>query len=110
MSALDVGARIRATAVAAIDKACLGEDFGVDCAPIVAQAPGGGVVVVYQIITTTRSPLLGQGPLMNVTVIQSASPTGEQVEQAVAEAMRGLRELASKILADGNAASSAHTR
>lgn len=102
MSATDIAAKVRAAGLAAIDKQCFGEDFGFDAAMVAAPSPSGSVVILYTLTITTRSPLLGQGPLVNVTQIQSPHPTGEQVEQAVTQAMAGLRELSSQILADRN--------
>lgn len=103
MAAIDNNAKLRAAALSVIDKACFGEDFGFDAALVVAQAPTGGAMVVYQLVVTKKSPLLGQGPLVNVTQITSPDPTADQVEQAVTQAMKGLRELSTKILTDGRA-------
>lgn len=108
MAAIDNGAKLRAAALAAIDKQCFGEDFGFDAAPSLGQGPNG-VVVLYTLIVTKKSPLLGQGPLVHVVNLPTPAPTAEQVEQAVTEAMKGLRDLSSKILTDGNA-TSLHTR
>jgi hypothetical protein len=98
MAAIDIAAKIRSAALAAIDHQCFGEDFGFDVAFTLAPAPSGGAMVIYTLTVTARSPLLGQGPLVNVTQIQSPHPTGEQVEQAVTQALKGLRELSGKIL------------
>lgn len=98
MAAIDNLAKLRATALSVIDKTCFGEDFGFDSSPVAVQSPTGGVMVIYTLILTKRSPLLGQGPLVNVTQIPSPDPTAEQVEQAVTQAMAGLRELSTKIL------------
>lgn len=100
MAAIDNGAKLRATALTAIDKACMGEDFGFDATVSLAQSPTG-VVPVYTVVLTKRSPLLGQGPLVHVTTIPSPQPTDQQVEHAVTEAMKGLRELSTKLLTDG---------
>lgn len=98
MAAIDIAAKVRAAALATVDKQCFGEDFGVDASAVAVQGPTGGVMVLYTLIVTMRSPVLGQGPLVNVTQIPSPHPTSEQVEQAVSKAMQGLRDLASKIL------------
>jgi hypothetical protein len=104
MSAIDVAAKVRAAAVAAVDKGCFGEDFGVDINAGLAQTPTGGLAVLYTLILSTRSPLLGQGPLVNFTQVASPNPTAEQVEQAVTQAMKSLRDKASEILTGGNPA------
>jgi hypothetical protein len=104
MSAIDVAAKVRAAALAAVDKGCFGEDFGVDTTAVVAQSPGGSAMVVYTLIVSMRNPLLGQGPLVTITQIPFPHPSAEQVEQAVTQAMKGLRDLSSEILAGGNAA------
>ena len=102
MAATDNGVKVRTAALAAIDKACFGEDFGLDAAMQLAQTPNG-VMPVYALVFTTRSPLLGQGPLVHVATIPSPAPTGEQIEQAVTAAIKALRDLSTKILTDGNA-------
>jgi hypothetical protein len=98
MSAIDTAAKLRSAALATIDRQCFGEDFGFDATAVVAPAPTGGVMVVYTMIVTKKSPLLGRSPLVNVTQIQSPDPTGEQVEQAITQALSNLRDLSSKIL------------
>lgn len=100
MSAIDNGAKVRTAALAAVEKACFGEDFGVDATLSLAQSQAG-VMPVYTLVFTTRSPLLGQGPLVHVATIPSPAPTGEQIEQAVTQALKGLRDLSTKILTDG---------
>lgn len=103
MGAIDTGAKVRTAALAAVDKGCFGEDFGVDATADLAQTPAGATVVVYTLILTMRSPLLGQGPLVVITQIPSPSPTAEQVEQVVTQAMKTLRDMSSRILAGDNA-------
>jgi hypothetical protein len=100
MGAIDIAAKVRSAALAAVERQCFGEDFGVIATAVVAPTPTGGFAVLHTLVVSTRSPLLGQGPLVNVTQIQAPDPTGEQVEQAVTGAMKGLRELSSKILND----------
>lgn len=102
MAAIDVAAKVRAAALATVGKSCLGEDFGVDATATLVQSPTG-VVVVYTLILSLRSPLLGQGPLVVMMQIPSPNPATEQVEHAVSEGVKGLRDLSSKILNDGNA-------
>lgn len=104
MGASDTMAKLRSTALATIERNCFGEDFAFDATTVVAPTPAGGVMVAYTLILTTRSPLLGQGPLMNVMQIPSPAPTAEQVEQVVIEGMKGLRALSTKILSGEHAA------
>ena len=99
MGAVDNGAKLRAAVLAAIDKQCLGEDYGFDAAPSLGQGPNG-VVVLYTLIVTKRSPLLGHGPLVHAVNLPTPAPTAEQIEQAITEAMKGLRELSTKLLTD----------
>jgi hypothetical protein len=99
MAAIDTAAKVRSAALSAAERQCFGEDFGIDASASLGQGPGG-VMVVYTLIVTMRSPLLGQGPLVNITQIPSPDPSAEQVEQAVTKAMAGLRELSTKILND----------
>ena len=102
MGATDITAKICATAHTAIEAACLGEDYGFDCAPMPAQTPDGKMTIVYILTLTKRSPLLGQGPLLTVTQIQSPDPSAADVEKAVTEGMRALRELSSNMLSGRN--------
>ena len=102
MAATDIAAKIRTAALAAIDAGCLGEDYGFDCAPMAAPTADGKVTVVYLLILTKRSPLLGQGPLLNVSQIASPDPSVADVEKAVTDGMQGLRELSSKLLTSQN--------
>lgn len=105
MAAIDIAAKVRSAALAAIEKQCFGEDFGVDAAVGVVPSPTSGAMVVYTIIVTKKSPLLGQGPLVHVVQLPSPDPTTEQVEQAVTVAMSGLRDLSTKILTGDHTAS-----
>lgn len=97
MTAIDVPARIRATALAEIDKQCFGEDFGFDCALFVTQAPNR-VIVGYNLVTTCRSPLLGQPPLMNIAQLLTSDPDAAAITNVVTDAMRELRQFSAKIL------------
>lgn len=99
MAAIDNAAKLRATALAAIERQCMGEDFGFDAAPVVGHAQGGGAMALYALIVTKKNPILGQGPLVNVTHLPTPAPTAEQVEKAVTDAMTGLRKYASELLA-----------
>jgi hypothetical protein len=99
MAATDIAAKVRSAALSTIERSCFGEDFGVDASASLAQS-ATGPVVVYTLIVTTRSPLLGQGSLVHVTQIQSPDPSAEQIDQAVTQAMAELRRASSKILAD----------
>jgi hypothetical protein len=101
MPAIDIAAKIRATALAAVEAACLGEDFGFDCTLTVAPQPSG-MIAVYTLLVTKRSPLLGQGPLMHASQIPSADPLPVDVERLVTEGMKALRELSGKMLAGQN--------
>lgn len=103
MSAIDVAAKVRSAALAAVDKGCFGEDFGVDATATLVESPNGAVVV-YTLIVSMRSPLLGQGPLVTITQLPSPHPSAEQVEQAVTVAMKSLRDASTQILSDGNTA------
>jgi len=104
MTAVDVSAKIRNTALAAIERQCFGEDFGFDCSLIVLRDAGGRMVTGYNMVTTCRSPLLGQPPLTNIAQLMSSDPDPAAVETLVTDALRGLREFAAKILKGGPAA------
>jgi hypothetical protein len=98
MTAIDTSANVRAAARTAIEKQSFGEDFGFDCAPSAVQTPAG-IAVFYTLVITKKHPLLGHGPLANITRIPAAEPTAEQVEEVVADAIRQLRELSAQIMA-----------
>jgi hypothetical protein len=101
MAAAGIAAKIRGTALTAIGKQCLGEDYGFDAASSVVQGPGG-LAVIYTLVITGRSPLLGQPPLAHVVQIPFADPPAEAVEQAVTDAIRQLREASANLLARQN--------
>jgi hypothetical protein len=101
MPAIDVAAEIRATALTTINAQCLGEDFGFDCRMVIntTQRP---MVVLYQLVTSIQSPLLGEPPLNNISQIISPHPDQVAVEQVVTEAMAALRQLRKQLLAKHN--------
>jgi hypothetical protein len=101
MAALDITAQVKAWAVTAVSAQAFGEDFGVDAAWAVVPAPAGAQVL-FTLLVTMRSPLLGQGPLFCLSQLATPQPTQDQVEQAVAEQLRQLRELSRSVLAQGN--------
>jgi hypothetical protein len=101
MGAIDITTKVRAAANAAIERECLGEDYAFDCS-VSALQHTAGLIVVYTLVISARSPLLGQGPLMNVAQIQSPNPDDHQVETAVTDAIHSLRELSTKILSGQN--------
>lgn len=98
MTATDTGAKVRAAAMAAIEKQCFGEDFTFDCMPGAMQTPTG-ITVLYTLIVTKKSPILGHGALVNLSQVPCPDPSAEQVEKAVTDAMRKLRELSAQKLA-----------
>jgi hypothetical protein len=102
MGGCDISAKIRTAALTVIEAGCLGEDFGFDCTPMIAPGPDGKPMAVYVLTLTKRSPLLGQGPLLNLSQISSPDPSVADVEKAVTDGMRGLRELSSKLLSGQN--------
>lgn len=101
MGAIDTAARIRATALDAIGKQCFGEDIGFDMFPGLAPGNGQQPVLVYTLVFTRRSPLLGRGDLMHVTQLLNV-PTDAQVTEAAGTALAQLRDLAAKLLAPAN--------
>lgn len=98
MTATDMDAKVRAAALATIDKQCFGEDFTFDCMPGAMQTPTG-ITILYTLIITKKSPILGHAALVNLSQIPAPDPAAEQVEQAVTSAMRKLRELSASKLA-----------
>jgi len=102
MAAIDTSARIRASVADAIGKQCMGDDIGFDVAPMVPVVNGQPAGVLYRLFFTKRSPLLGQGPLMNISQVAAADPSDAQILEAVTTALRELRELAAKLLAPQN--------
>jgi hypothetical protein len=109
MAAIDIAAKIRSTALAAIEAQCFGEDFGFDCAMALMPNPAGGVQVMYTLMVSMRSPLLGQGPMFAPIQMQSPQPDAPAVEKFVTKAMRELRETSRKLLSGAqNSATAAH--
>lgn len=101
MAAADTGAQVRAWALAEIDAQCFGEDYGVDIAWDAVPTPQG-VQVMYRVMVSCRSPLLGQGPLFSLAPLPSPQPTAEMVKAAATETIRQLRDLSAKVLAGAN--------
>lgn len=101
MTITDIPCVVGHWAVAAADKVAFGEDFGVgvNWAPVPTRQ---GPQVVFMVLLTMRSPLLGQGPLFALGQIASPQPTQEQVEGCVGELARQIRELSARVLAQGN--------
>jgi hypothetical protein len=92
----DQDAEIRDLVEASISKRRAGVDyvFDVTWQPAQMQTPGGVQnVVVYTIVLTRRSPLLGQGPLYHLAQIPSPRPTPEQVDEQISDGIRQLAAL-----------------
>ncbi len=103
MAASDMSALIRAAALAAIDRQCLGEDYTFDVALQVTTGEHRPVTA-YVLVITRKSALLGKGPLCNISTLGSAAPSAEQVEAAVGAAITSLRQMARRQLAGQNGA------
>ena len=92
----DQDAEIRDLVEASISKRKMGVEYGFDVTwqPVQMQTPGGVQnVVVYTIVLTRRSPLLGQAPMYHLAQIMSPRPTPEQVDEQVADGIRQLAAL-----------------
>jgi hypothetical protein len=94
----DQDAEVRELVEASIGKRRMGVDYGFDVAwqPVQAQLPNGAVqnIVVYTIVLTRRSPLLGEPRnLFHLAQIPSPRPTAEQVDEQVADGIRQLAAL-----------------
>lgn len=92
----DQDTEIRDLVEASISKRKMGVDYGFDVTwqPAQAQTPAGVQnIVVYTIVLTRRSPLLGQGPLYHLAQIPSPRPTPEQVDEQVADGICQLAAL-----------------
>lgn len=97
MGAVDVGAQVRAWALAEVEQQCFGEEFGVDVGWDAMQTPAGPQVG-YRIAVSCRAPLLGQGPLFALAPLLMPQPTAEQVREAVTALLRTLREASAQML------------
>jgi len=92
----DQDTEIRDLIEASISKRKMGVDYGFDVTwqPVQAQTPQGVQnVVIYTIVLTRQSPLLGQAPLYHLAQILSPRPTPEQVDEQVADGIRQLAAL-----------------
>ncbi|MGH3203862.1 MAG: hypothetical protein ACRDP5_17685 [Streptosporangiaceae bacterium] len=101
MAAVDTGSRIRITIVKTIQKHCFGEDVAFDVFPGI-EVQNGAPVITYTMTFTKRSPIIGQGKMLNVSRINGADPTDAAVAEAVTTALTQLRELGEKLLASPN--------
>jgi hypothetical protein len=101
MSASDISEELRAWMRAEIDAQCFGEDFGFDVVPQATLTPQGPLAQ-YLFIVTMRSPLLGQGPLLNVAAVSAPRPSRENVRQVVTAALAGLRAASAQVMAGAN--------
>ena len=101
MAATDITAQVKAWAIAAAGAQAFGEDLGVD-ATWAAAPTTQGVQVAFTLLVTMRSPLLGQGPLFSMTQLATPQPSQEQVDNAMAEMLRQIRELSRQVLAGAN--------
>ena len=101
MAAIDTGARVRATIADTITKQCFGEAIEFDVFPGV-DVQDGRPVITYTMTFAKRSPIIGQGKMLNVSAVTAAVPTDEAITNAVANALRELRELSAKLVASPN--------
>lgn len=101
MTTLDVNARIRTALATEIDKQAFGQDFGFDCTLAFAPVPTGGTMIMYQLLFTMRSPLLGQPPIPHIVRLAHPQPTPEMVEKAVTDALKILRDRGAEALKAG---------
>lgn len=89
----DQADEVRHLADAAIARRQMGTDHGVDVSWVAAQTmtpAGPAPVVIYQLLITRRSPLIGGGPLFHIAQIASPRPAEKEVDDAVADGMRML--------------------
>lgn len=89
---VDQAAEVRLFMDEAIRKRKMGVEYGYDVTWMPAQSPQG-TVVVYTLVLTRQSPLLGQGPLFHLMQVPSPRPTAGQVEDLVTDGIRQLSEL-----------------
>jgi hypothetical protein len=90
-------ARLTTLLTAAVAGAALGEDFGCDVRWDMAKQPAG-VVLVYVLLVTLRSPVLGQSPLVHFAVFPTPDLRYEQVGQFATSAVAELRALSARML------------
>ena len=87
----DLSAEMRELTAAAISKRKMGVEYGYDVnwSVVQVQTPAGPApVVVWHVLLTRRSPLLGQPPVFHVCQIVSARPAAAEVDQQVEDGMR----------------------
>lgn len=105
MAAEDVQAQALAWALDETSKACFGEDYGVAVTwgPQPVQTPQGVfMVAAWMLLLTTRSPLIGDGPLFHLAPVGMNLPDEAQVRAQVTDGIGQLRTLRSKKLAGSN--------
>lgn len=102
MAIADQSAAVRALVAAALEKLAFGQDFGFDISCDLMPGANGQIAVAYTVVTSMRSPLLNQPPMFTINQIQQVMPTAEQVDLEMANAVKSLRDAATKVLSGGN--------
>lgn len=77
----------------ALGKYSMGVEYGFDVAMQLLTQGGGQAVVVYTILFTRRSPLLGEPPLFHLAQIATAYPALEQIDGLVKNGVADLAGL-----------------
>jgi hypothetical protein len=97
MGAVDVTVRLRGWVAAAIEDACMGEEFWYDTDWQIMQT-GQTRAMVYNVVVMMRNPLLGQGPLIMPFQVPITAVREDAVRMGVHHAMGELRKLHKQVL------------
>jgi hypothetical protein len=84
-----------------IDRAAPGQGIAYEVALVLMPGPEGRPQPLLAVVLTIPSPVLGQG-LANTMLIPSLAPEAEQLEGALRNAIEGLQQQRSVMLAGSN--------
>lgn len=97
MPVTDISARIRAAAIAAIERQAPNEDIGFDLAPMVTPGELFPFRVVYHLVYSMPSPLPGCPPLGHVAEVPGLDIGHGAIENITAAALHDLRRTAAAL-------------
>jgi hypothetical protein len=102
MAITDRSGEVRILVATALRKVALGQDFSFDISCDLMPGPNGKLAIAYTVVTSMDSPLLGQPSMFTINQIQSVTPTAEQVDLEMGNAVASLRDAATRVLSGGN--------
>jgi hypothetical protein len=79
-------------------------DIGFGWGPGGPPSPGAPpqLMLAYWIVVSIKSPLLGQGPISHVSVMQNFMPTQKDIDEVIMQGCISLRDSKAKVMTLGN--------